>query len=733
MRRNIITQSIFLTTSIASLNAHANTNVTLDEMVVSASGFEQKITEAPASISVLTREELQQKQFSNLAEALEDVEGIDVRQGTGKTGGLNISIRGMPSDYTLILIDGRRQNTAGSVTPNGFGETATSFIPPVSAIERIEIIRGPMSTLYGSDAMGGVVNIITRPVAKEWGASMTLDKTFNEDRDYGDASTASIFASGPLIEEKLGLSLRGNLQRRDESSLTFDDGTNVNQRGAAPVEGQNYNLGAKLSFTPNENHEFAIDAERGRQVYENENCQLGTLDGFAGNGVTGCTTTNNNARGYSDELRFERDQVALIHSGNFNFGRLDSSLMHNQTETFGRTIPGSIGGEVGIPGVVGGSPRTLKTTNIVFDTKLTTQLTDSHRLTLGGQWWDAELEDGIALEEFQQTSHAFFAEDEWRLHDDLALTVGARYDDHDAFGGHFSPRAYLVWNTTENWTMKGGVSRGYKTPSLEDLHNGINGVTGQGTTLTIGSPDLEPEKSTNTEIGLYFDDFENVNFNITAFHNKFDDKIAEGSNLPNCSSDTNPNLPGCVDFGSIYTQDTFSQLVNVDEAVTQGIELAGRWEFLPAWSISANYTYTDSEQKSGDNKGRPLTNTPKHMVNSALAWQANPNLQFSLKAEYRSERKRFLDRYDSLTANEQAVYDAVGDLKAYTVFHLGGRYKLSEKTTLNATIYNLFDKDFLDGRELSGGYAPYFIQSGQSITGTAEQGRRLWVSISTQF
>ncbi|HLR77506.1 MAG TPA: TonB-dependent receptor plug domain-containing protein, partial [Burkholderiaceae bacterium] len=136
-----------------------------DTIVVTASGFEQDITQAPASISVVTRKELEEKSFTDLADALRDVEGIDVRGNTGKTGNLNISIRGMPSEYTLILIDGRRQNVAGDVTPNGFGDTSTGFMPPLSAIERIEVIRGPMSTLYGADAMGGVVNIITRKVA----------------------------------------------------------------------------------------------------------------------------------------------------------------------------------------------------------------------------------------------------------------------------------------------------------------------------------------------------------------------------------------------------------------------------------------------------------------------------------------------------------------------------------------------------------------------------------------
>src|SRR5690606_26175015 len=115
----------------------------LGTVVVTASGFEQAVRDAPASITVISREELERKSYSSVAEALSDVEGVDVAGTRGKTGGLNVSIRGMPSDYTLILIDGRRQNAPGNIAPNGFGETATSFIPPPAAIERIEVIRGP--------------------------------------------------------------------------------------------------------------------------------------------------------------------------------------------------------------------------------------------------------------------------------------------------------------------------------------------------------------------------------------------------------------------------------------------------------------------------------------------------------------------------------------------------------------------------------------------------------------
>ncbi|WP_312905080.1 TonB-dependent receptor domain-containing protein [Stutzerimonas nitrititolerans] len=715
--------------------------LTLSDTVVSASGFEQKITEAPASISVISQEDLQQKRYNNLAQALGDVEGIDIGQGTGKTGGLNISIRGMDSKYSLILIDGRRQNAAGNVTPNGFNETSTSFMPTLSAIERIEVIRGPMSTLYGSDAMGGVINIITKKVASEWSGSITQDYTYQEDRDFGDTRNTSLYASGPLIDGLLGLQVRGSLFNREESDLSYGSGIEVSKRGPSPVEGRNSNIGARLSLTPHEDHDFGLDVERGRQVYNNDECQLGSLDGLNRN----CDATATTANGYSDELRFEREQIALTHTARLGFGTLDSSLMHNTTETIGRTIPGDvIGNDSGIPGSLIGDDRDLETTNLVFDTKLVAPIGQSHIATIGGQWWKAEMTDGIALDDFEQKTWALFAEDEWRLRDDLALTLGARYDDHEAFGGHVSPRAYLVWNTTESWTMKGGISRGYRTPDLNELHSGINGVTGQGTIITIGNPDLDPETTTSTEFGVYYDNLAGFNANATLFHNKFKDKIATGDPVadPLCGGNTNG---------------TCSQQINVDEAVTQGLELAGSWEFAPAWTLSANYTYTDSEQKSGDNKGEPLTNTPEHLANAKLNWQTTDRLNLWMKTEYRGERARFTSKYESLAnsngtySTNQSIYDTLGkNTKAYTLLHLGGSFRASENVTFNAAIYNLLDKDFVDGKAYStysspnnagvgGGvvngtaYGTDFSHSTAGTTGVMEEGRRLWLSANITF
>lgn len=731
-KRAAIATAITLASSVMA-SAHANEPVVLSDIVVTASGFEQKVTDAPASISVISSEDLRQNRYNSLAHALGDVEGIDIGQGTGKTGGLNISIRGMPSQYTLILIDGRRQNAAGNVTPNGFGETSTSFMPPLSAIERIEVVRGPMSTLYGSDAMGGVINIITRKVADEWTGSVTLDHTFQENGDYGETSNASIYASGPLVENLLGLQLRASVFDRQESDLTFGEGADVSKRGPSPVDGRNNNVGARLTLTPTENHDFGLDVERARQKYNNDVCQLGTLDGLN----RACDAAATTANGYADELRFEREQVALTHTGRLGFGTLDSSLMLNKTETIGRTIPGNvIGNPSGIPDTLIGDDRELETTNLVFDTKLVAPVGESHIATVGGQWWKAEMTDGIALEDFEQKTWAAFVEDEWMLRDDLALTLGARYDDHEAFGGHVSPRAYLVWNTTDSWTLKGGVSRGYRTPDLNDLHSGVNGVTGQGTVITIGNPNLEPETTTSSEFGVYYSGFD-FNANATVFHNEFEDKIAGGNPIsdPLCSG----NAGG-----------TCSQQINIDEAVTQGLELAASWSFATDWTLSGNYTYTDSEQKSGDDKGQPLTNTPEHLANAKMNWQAAERLNLWLKSEYRGERARFTSSYDNLAnangsySTNQSLYDTLGkNIKSYTLFHLGGAFQATENVTLNATIYNLFDKDFLNGKN----YATYsntgvangeafgsdYIQSAQSTTGVLEEGRRLWLSANMTF
>ncbi|MCE6982643.1 ligand-gated channel protein, partial [Pseudomonas frederiksbergensis] len=111
---------------------------------------------APASISAITREQIENKSYRDVTDALRDVPGVVV---TGGASSSDISIRGMASKYTLMLVDGKRQDSRAT-RPNSDGAgIEQGWMPPLEAIERIEVVRGPMSSLYGSDAMGGVINI----------------------------------------------------------------------------------------------------------------------------------------------------------------------------------------------------------------------------------------------------------------------------------------------------------------------------------------------------------------------------------------------------------------------------------------------------------------------------------------------------------------------------------------------------------------------------------------------
>ncbi|MBB6262459.1 outer membrane receptor for ferrienterochelin and colicin [Paenochrobactrum gallinarii] len=128
-----------------------------------ATGFEQNVKDAPASITVVPQDEIKKGAFRNLTDAQASVQGVSV---TGVANEQDILIRGLPGAYTLILVDGKRRSTRETRT-NGNSGFEQSFIPPASAIERIEVVRGPMSSLYGSDAMGGVINIITKKPATD--------------------------------------------------------------------------------------------------------------------------------------------------------------------------------------------------------------------------------------------------------------------------------------------------------------------------------------------------------------------------------------------------------------------------------------------------------------------------------------------------------------------------------------------------------------------------------------
>lgn len=703
----------------ASAIAQDNTQ-TLSEVVVSASGFEQQIKDAPASISVITRQELETKNFRDLADALQGVEGIDVRGSTGKTGGFDISIRGMPSDYTLILVDGRRVSAAGDTTPNGFGQSQTSLIPPLSAIERIEVVRGPMSTLYGSDAMGGVINIITRKIAKEWGGSVQIEGSLPEHSNQGAAQKTSFYLNGPIQQDNLGIAIRGNYYNRDKSEMAVQEGVSPSSyKGIAPPKSDQYTLGAKFTLAPAAGHELWLDVETARTKYDNRNCELGNLDGTDRDD---CGKPSNTAHGYKDYLRFDRDQSAIGYKGQLSIGNFETSLSHTSNETKGRTLSTEVFKSSSPLRHLIGADRKLKSTSTIWDAKLTSPLGERNLLTVGSQVARSKADDSLpqALAgeaSFKQNTWAVFAENEWSITEALIATGGLRYDHHDKFGGHWTPRAYLIWNATDVFTFKGGISKGFRAPKINQLVDGVNNVS-RGENPSYGNPNLKPEESTSTELGMLFNNQNGWSGNITAFHNKIKNKISSES----CVG----VIPAC--------KGTSTFAVNRDNAKTWGLELGTKYVFSSQWDIAANYTWTDSELlEKGEVIGK-LSDTAKHVANLTLNWK--PSQQWSVwsRVEYRGHSRRFDTKPKADDPDNLKAYELFNnELKAYTLVHLGANYKVNKNVTLSANIYNLLDKDFNKFQKIGNTWYNDYYMGGRSVKGSAPEGRTLWLKANIEF
>ena len=758
----------------------------IEHLVVTATGFEQKLSQAPASISVITAEDIKTRSFTSLLDAVKYQEGIDVGSTRDKTGQGSISMRGLTGEYTLVLIDGRRQNNHGDIYPNNFGGNAFNHIPPVETIERIEVIRGPASTLYGADALGGVINVITKSHTDQWSGSLTFGRSLQTDDDFGDDITTDVSLNGPLIADTLSIGLRGSLYEQQASSPqiapAIDPNGLVHVRslgfgsGGRTVDNTNEHYGFSLNYTAAKGHELTFDYDNSHQEYDNTpeyNLEtgdiiypLGTRDNIDSIWQDRRGQVNPRA-GYAADQEFDRSWWSLAYDGQYSFGSVMAALSYVDTQNNGRTLPLSVAERLLLQQIYDGTgqyaglpeeerrniaedtflprpARPLDSSQHTFDLRFDIPVRDlagDHNLVVGAQVIDGELQDGVfglesgnagAIQE--QQMYSVFVEDNWLMTDAFTLTAGIRYDDHDVFGSQTSPRVYGVYNINDYWTLKGGVSTGYKTPQTTDLYDGITGFGGQGTSPFAGNPELEPETSVNSEIALYWSNH-NHSFNITYFDTRFEDKIARGDTVFSCEA-TEGRRP-CVNLGD-YDQlgyDTYSQKINIDEVDIQGVELAGRYAISLDWSLYANYTWTDSEQKSGSEQGLPLTNTAEHMANINLEWAATEQLNVYLQGEVRSDRYR---GYDAVFERERYFED-------YAILNLGARWHLNDNVTLNLRVNNLLDRDFttysVDYNDLNGDGVYEYLTGRGVVSEVAftddynikDKTRNFWASATVSF
>ena len=674
-----------------------NNETKLDGVVVSASGFSQQIKEAPASISVLSGDELTKDSFTSLHSIAQKVPGVNVVGGEdGAASG--ISIRGMEKSQTLVLIDGKRVNSSSANPKGGAGDMNSNFIPPAEAIERIEVIRGPMSSLYGSDAVGGVINIITKKDFSKFSGNVGISTTINAHKGIGDGRQGDFYLNLPLYKDLFALQLWGYKKLRDED----------NYKGGYQKSDKR-NLSAKLWITPDEHNKFFILGSSEKHDYSR------TV------GKTATIKTNKVLNAYD----YEKKSYGVGYLGEFDNLNADISYIYDETQRtslFDKFIP-------------------AKAKNHNFNSKFTTFF-GAHTLTFGYDFSKQNVGTTFIVSNasrnglkdpktYSMSEHAGFIEDEWQILDEkLFLTLGSRLTHNEFFGNHLSPRAYLVYNATDTLSLKGGVATGYKTPDVNQISPEVGTIQKAWSIVDFGNKDLKPEKSTTYEVGAYYDNQADFRGSVTLFRNEFKDKIldTDGSKrvngIPAFGTCTNAPDVTCPGWGTYF---------NIEGATVWGVELSGDYDILSNLNLSSNYTYNKSKIKTGDptintprgpmkfsqtglNRldGKSLTATPEHVFHATLTYKPIKSVKTFFGANYESK----------LTSVNFGAGNSVREnTKDLLTFDTGVSWDANKHLTLSLNAYNIFDKVRYDEALADDGKYYFYPQ----------EGRRFWFKVAAKW
>ena len=695
-------------------------------VVVTASGFEEDVRFAPASISVIKADEIAQRGYTDLRQVLDMVEGVDTFGATGRFDTPAVSIRGMDDGYTLILVDGVAQvgpGIAGGMM-RSFNQLANTSLPTPSQIERIEVVRGPMSTLYGSDAMGGVINIITKKVTDEFHGSVSVGSILETTDNKSNTMKYNFNVAGPITRDKVGMQMRGSYLKRGPSAFGVDK---------EKRDYDNWNLGTRVTYTPAAGHSYYLDIDRGQNMRDGDFAQRGKMKPPSPPAPPNAhveTKLDGDAA-----QRFDRMKIVLgaenkvgkegTWTNTLSFLRNE---MHLDADMTGTAKPNILPLRIPIRSQI---RNNVKNDFVTFDTKYVTPLGDDHTLAVGARWQregvDYHLKRTIAPTgwapppfvnmmrqrssndngSLSRSSWALYGEDTWALTKKLVFTYGLRYDHPEDYDDNLSPRGYLIYMPNRNFTVKGGVATGYKAPTMlqsapVDIHLNITGEIYRGNT------GLKPEKSTTEEIGFYYHNEHDTDAHVTFFHTDFQNKI---------------DLSDAVNVAGIGAVRTYE---NVGKARIHGVEVGTKFAIAPKVSAGLNWTLLTSQIKSGKNVGQPLRSTPKQAVNLRLDWMPTDATDVWLSAQYRSGMYR----------SKQAAGIA-SHYRPFTVLNMGVTHKLRDGLSMQFAVNNLLNRNFDQMRTAADGtkYGDYYDEiDADGIAGGSYISRRsYWLGLTYNF
>ena len=678
----------------------------------------EKQLQQSLGVSRISKDDIDKRPAANdISEFVRTMPGVNLtgNTATGQRGNKRqIDLRGMGPENTLILIDGKPVNSRQSERISMRGERNTrgdSNWVPVEEIESITVLRGPAATRYGSGAMGGVVNIVTKKVSKEFKGQVNLYANQPQDSKEGATRRIGFNLSGPIIQDTLGFRIYGNLNKTEPDAADINAGHGNDS--AAGVEGvRNKDIAGRLQWKISPAQTLILDSSYSRQGNIN--------NGDTQNSNPRSALVNSLADSKAETARLYRSAYSLTHDGAWEWG--DTKNVISYERTVNSHLPeGLAGGPEGSYTGLDFVQSRLKNLRFSSEANIPFKLGVDNVLTVGAEFIDSKLDDptsnsqsltdtipggpgrkprkvvnifsGVSEHRSGKTSQrnwAAYVEDNISLTDKTHLIPAIRFDHNSASGSNWSPALNFSHQIGENWLVKGGVARAYKAPNLYQASSDFVLYTrGQGCPLNapgsvscfyMGNSNLKPETSINKEIGLEFNK-NGWQASATYFHNAYRNKIVIGENIIATSNIGNWLL----------------QWENTPKATISGIEGNLVIPLHDTLKWSNNFTYM---HKSEDYQGNPLSLVPKHTINSTLSWTPNERFDANLTFTHYGRTKprgvaiNRLERDGNLRAGITPLTSEHNQTQvgSYGIWGINAGYNWNKRVAVRGGISNLFDK-----------------------------------------
>ena len=668
----------------------------------------EKQLQQSLGVSRISKDDIDKRPAANdISEFVRTMPGVNLtgNTATGQRGNKRqIDLRGMGPENTLILIDGKPVNSRQSERISMRGERNTrgdSNWVPVEEIESITVLRGPAATRYGSGAMGGVVNIVTKKVSKEFKGQVNLYANQPQDSKEGATRRIGFNLSGPIIQDTLGFRIYGNLNKTDADAADINAGHGNDS--AAGVEGvRNKDIAGRLQWKISPAQTLILDSSYSRQgnIY----------NGDTQNSNPRSALVNSLADSKAETARLYRSAYSLTHDGAWDWG--DTKNVISYERTVNSHLPeGLAGGPEGSYTGLDFVQSRLKNLRFSSEANIPFKLGVDNVLTVGAEFTDSKLDDPASNSQgfkdqgktdvfngisetrsgkASQRNGAAYVEDNISLTDKTHLIPAIRFDHNSDSGSNWSPALNFSHQIGENWLVKGGIARAYKAPNLYQTNpDFILYTRGQGCPLNapnsvrcyyMGNGNLKPETSINKEIGLEFNK-NGWQASATYFHTAYRNKIVIGDQLIATSNIGNWLL----------------QWENTPKATISGIEGNLVVPLHDTLKWSNNFTYM---HKSEDYQGNPLSLVPKHTLNSTLSWTPNERFDANLtfthygRTKPRSVAVNHLEQKGNPRAGVAALSSEHSQTQvgSYGIWGINAGYNWNKRVAVRGGISNLFDK-----------------------------------------